>query len=502
MIRSVRRPNLAPVEGSTMARLIAGCGLIGVLCVAAIGARLDVLPILVGGVAMGVGTLVGLRWPILPLILFAALIPIEEVVVIDGFGTISRFAGILFAVTYAIPRLSRLKLSAMPLAAWGYIAWAVASVGWAIDPGTAAGQLVTLLQLFVIAVLIADFVVRQPAIVRPVLWAYSVSATAAALFGIQAFLVGGGRAAVFANQNPEHFAAALTPALIFGLNEVVNGKRRIVGAAIALVTTTAVIASGTRGAWIAVAVALLIMLTGLSPRRRIAMAGMAFALAVAVFQIPGVGDLISERAGSALATGGAGRTDIWAVAATIYQSSPFVGVGHANFPVAFTPEMVRASDVVTYARDVRGAHNLVILTIVELGPVGLLLLGAFLGPLILRRGWGAEALPVQAALVALVTQAMFVDMFANRKPIWLIIGFAAGLAYLRQRDRAAHGEEPDEISGQPVAIPPSPLAGGGRVSSLVLDRSGPWAAGPARADSSPGSAAPPRRARIDPAQSP
>ena len=118
------------------------------------------------------------RWPILPLALFAALIPLEEVVVIEGLGTISRFAGILFAVTYALPRLGHLKLGAMPPAAWAYLAWAVVSVGWALDPGTAGGQIVTCLQLFVVAVFVADFVVHRPAIVRPVLWVYSLSATA------------------------------------------------------------------------------------------------------------------------------------------------------------------------------------------------------------------------------------------------------------------------------------------------------------------------------------
>ena len=482
-----------------MARLIAACGVVGVLCVVAIGSRMDVLPILVGVTAMGVATLVGLRWPIVPLALFAALIPIEEVVVIDGLGTISRLAGILFAVSYGLPRLSRLKLDVMPLAAWAYLAWATVSIGWALDGGTAWGQLATLLQLFVVAVLIADFVVRQPAIVRPVLWAYSLSAAVAALIGLQTFLVGGARAAAFQDQNPEHFAAALTPALLFGLNEVINGNRRILGAAIALVTTTAVIVSGTRGAWIAVVAALLILLTGLSPRRRILMAGMAVALAVAVSQVPGVVELVGERTGSALATGGAGRTDIWSVAGTIYRSSPALGVGYANFPVAFTPEMVRASDVATWAQDVRGAHNLLIMTIVELGPIGLLLLCAFLGPLLLRRGWGAEALPIQAALVALVTQAMFVDMFTNRKPIWLIIGFAAGLVYLQRRNRAALGERQDAAPERPLAVRHPVVAGDGEVPSVGLRRSDAWAAAPARAGSSQGSVERPRHDRSDPA---
>ena len=270
-------------------------------------------------------------------------------------------------------------------------------------------------------------------------------------------------------------------------------------AAIALVTTTAVIVSGTRGAWIAVVAALLILFTGLSPRRRILMAGVAIALAVAVSQVPGVVELIGERTGNALATGGAGRTDIWSVAATIYRSSPALGVGYANFPVAFTPEMVRASDVATWAQDVRGAHNLLIQTIVELGPIGILLLCAFLGPLLLRRGWGDEALTIQAALVALVTQAMFVDMFSNRKPIWLMIGFAVALAYLQRRDRALQGERRDAAPDDLVAERPSLAEGNGEAPSVGLRPSGSWAAVPAHVGSSPGPVERLRRDRSDPA---
>jgi hypothetical protein len=93
--------------------LIAACGLVCVASAAALATRQDMLTILFGLGILGVVTLLGLRWPILSLALFAALIPLEQVVVIEGFGTISRFAGILFAVTYALPRLGHLKFGAM-----------------------------------------------------------------------------------------------------------------------------------------------------------------------------------------------------------------------------------------------------------------------------------------------------------------------------------------------------------------------------------------------------
>ena len=155
------------------------------------------------------------------------------------------------------------------------------------------------------------------------------------------------------------------------------------------------------------------------------------ALFVAAYQLPGVADLIAQRTGNAVSTGGAGRTDIWTVGANIYQSAPVFGVGFANFPIAYTPEVLAASNIHSaYQLTGYAPHNIVVGTVVELGPLGLLLLALFLGPLVLRRGWGPDAAMVQAALASLLVVALFLDVLSNQKQVWLIIGFAAGLSYL------------------------------------------------------------------------
>ena len=146
----------------------------------------------------------------------------------------------------------------MSPAAWLFLAWAVASLGWAIDPSVAWGELTTLLQLFLIALLVADLVSQRPDMVRQIMWVYSISAAATACVGIVSFLGYGPtsdiRAAALQDQNPAQFAAVLLPALIFGLFEALDGQRRLAGAGIALVTSVAVIVSGTRGAWVSIAV--------------------------------------------------------------------------------------------------------------------------------------------------------------------------------------------------------------------------------------------------------
>ncbi len=123
----------------------------------------------------------------------------------------------------------------------------------------------------------------------------------------------------------------------------------------------------------------------------------------------------------------------WSVALTIYETAPVLGVGFQNFSVAYTPERVRETDVGGYDSANKAPHNIVIGTMVELGPFGLLLLAAFLGPLVLKRGWGPEGAVVQAALAALVINALFLDLL-NRKQFWLIVGIACGLAYLSREE--------------------------------------------------------------------
>lgn len=440
--------------------LIAIGALLGAVSAAALAARFSMLPAAVALALAAVATVVSLRWPLLSLGIFAAFIPIEEVLLVDGFGTLSRFAGVLFAVSYGLPRLGHLTFGVMPPAGWAYVSWALVSMGWAIDPDAGWAQLTTLLQLFLIAVLVAHFVVQRPEIVRPVLWVYSLSAAVTAVIGTQYYIAQGvasTRGVAIQGQDPAQFAAVLLPALVFGLYEMLNGGRRIAGGAVALLTTAGVLISGTRGAWVAVVIVLLLfVLPQLTPRRRVAAVVAVLAIGAIVYQLPGASDLISERTGNALSTGGAGRTDIWSVAGTIYGSAPVLGVGYANFPAAYTAEAVAAAGITKFRLEGRAPHNAFIGTLIELGPLGVLLLGLFLGPLVLRGGWGPDAAAIQAALASLLTLALFLDILANRKQVWLLIGLAAGLAFLARRNRMTQASSSSLLNG--TLLPPGSIA--------------------------------------------
>ena len=285
-----------------------------------------------------------------------------------------------------------------------------------------------------------------------------------------------GRIAALTDQNPAYFAAILLPAIVFTLNELLHGRWLVTSAAIALAGTIGIAISGTRGAWLSLAVVVIVfLLPRLDPLRRAAAVVVVLALVLITLQIPGIAAIVNERTDTALSSGGAGRTDIWTVGLSIIESAPVTGVGLANFAIANTPELLRASSVQTTDPNSLAnleAHNLVISTLGELGIVGFVLLAVFLVPLVVRRGWGPDADFVQAGLASLVIIAMFQDMLA-RKELWLLIGMAAGLAYLKKQqavceDAADPGRRSVASSG-PTDV----------TDALWITRAYPWIEQPA-----------------------
>lgn len=426
--------------------------------VAAVGlaARLSLMTQVASVVAAGCFVLLSLRYPLLPLFAFAALIPLDEALFVEGFGPLGRFAGLAFAVAYAVPRLGRLRLGAMPVPGWLFAGWVLLSLVWALEPGVTMRQLPTFVQLFAITVLIADAVSRQPTLVRPLLLTYSVAAGLTGALAIASY-VGGGvtvqdRVSAFADQDVAQFAAILLPALVFALHELVDRRWVLLNGAIAAITLVAILLSGTRGAWVSIIVVLgLLVLPRLHGPARLRMIGLtALGIALAL-QLPGVGEAVVQRSETALSSGGAGRTDLWSVGVSIWADEPLTGVGYGNFPEAFTGERIRETDVEAGLSPGRGPHNLVLGTLGELGIVGLAALAAFILPLSRAASTSSAALTLQAGLASLLIAGMFLDL-DRRKELWLLLGLAAGLHAAAKRSRSRPEAEKEEPRLTPIVL--------------------------------------------------
>jgi O-antigen ligase len=397
------------------------------------------------------GLVAALVRPLPVLLVYVAFIPVEALFVLGELGTVARAAGAVFFAGYLLRRLGRIDLGAMPLLGWAFVAWAALSVTWAIDPGTALSQLATLAQLAIITVVIADLVAERPEVVPTILWTYTATATVVALVAVAAVVAGGEigdeRASAFSAQGPAHLTAVLLPAFFHLAFELTRVRRRaLVGSAL-VVVVAAILLSGTRSAWLAVAVMMLVaVVPRLGARALVPGALVGLALLAAV-QIPEVGALYADRIASALETGGAGRVDIWSVGLTIFARNPLIGVGYENFPVAFTPEVIRSAEVpgLNLGILVPGVapHSIVIGTLTELGVVGATLLAGFLAVVLFRPAaapWGGL---LKVILGALLFQALFLDLL-GRKQLWLVIGLLLGLAVAERRRRRRRAEDAAE----------------------------------------------------------
>lgn len=415
--------------------------LLAVAIVGGVGAATvtNTLPLVLAASALLILLVIGLRFPTLVLVLFAALIPLEDALSGEGTATATRFVGLIFAVAYVVNR-RRPHLATIPAAGWAFIVWATASGLWTIAFARWT-SIVTLLQLFTLALLVGDLISRDLRAARVVMWAYSASAAVTVLVFVAVPFLSGVSAyrwAAFQYQNPTQFAAVLVPAflfLVFEISQTSSRPRANIVAALSLAGVAlvgwGVIMTGGRGATIALAIGVAVMAaTGTGHRRsRLLVVAVGVLAAAAALLVPGLVEPILTRFSYAAADGGAGRLDIWAVGATIFAEHPIFGVGYASSPAAFTPEAVRMSDLpgLRWVGYGAGLHSILMTTAAELGVIGVVFLGLFLWRVLNARSSLGLWNFVRAALVATLVQAMFLDML-ERKQLWLLMGLALGIA--------------------------------------------------------------------------
>lgn len=441
--------------GGARARHLAGviASLLLIVVAVALAARYDALLGLLGGLALAIGAAAALRWPTLLLYVYAASIPLNFVVPPGAGGTVARVLGIVFVVGYLLRRLPVLRPGLAPVVLWALLGWLLASTLWAIDPQIAWSGWLSLAQLAAVTVLIASIVSAEPAEIGRVMWAYSASAVLTAGIGIVTYLQNPAifltRAVAFESEDPALFASALIPAVLYLIHSLTSADVKLVAraaaAAGALVCVAAVALSGTRSAWLGLLAAGAVWVV-FRPSRRLALgfATVAVGVLALVVLVPGVSDFLLDRAGSATESGGAGRTDLWAVGYSAFTTSPLIGVGFANFPLAFNQQAIDLSPVsVLAAEDLvsgRGSHNVVLASLVETGLIGASLLVATMLTVLRgtgRAGWGTI---VQVTLVALLVQALLLDILLQ-KQMWLLLAFGIGLAAHRRGVPDSSGAE-------------------------------------------------------------
>jgi O-antigen ligase len=234
-----------------------------------------------------------------------------------------------------------------------------------------------------------------------------------------------------------------------------SAAERVLGFVGLPVLAIALLASGSRGPVLALALAsvLLIVLMPGSREKRKRLLSMVAAAAATFVLVPSVvpGDAI-ERATSILTGSDAGlssngRTELWGKAWEMFVEHPLVGAGTGAF--------ARVDPVQLYP------HNILLEAAGELGIVGaaavlaLLATGIAAATRTYREGRGAvraQMALLVAMLTAAILNAMLSDGLEDANRVWLIVGLVYGLGA-----RASEGALAEEPSAPKQQLPHPPL---------------------------------------------
>lgn len=414
--------------------------LAAIAAIAAVGTGLERLVLLLAGL-LGLGTVVAaMRNPNVLFYAYCAAIPLSDVLPPGPAGTIGRIAGLVFFIGYLVLRPNSLRPGIIPVVGWLYVGWTLASTLWAVDTDSSFEAWISLGQLFAITVLVASIVATRPELARGGLVAYAATATATALVAALPALQGSvdylSRASAFGGQNPAGFASLLVPAVVLLMGEAqargCNRALRILAFAALATCIIAVGLSGTRSAWLGIAVALVAWIALQRDARQLtAVVAVGAGLVLLMAIVPGASAFLLERTGTSITSGGSGRTDIWAVGLQIFANQPIFGVGFGNFPLAFTPNVIAQVAGASTGGPGRDPHSVLLGAFAETGLVGGALLMLFFGTALVRlRGNGLTNV-IRAALIGLFVESFFLETLL-RKHLWLFVGVALGLAVAGQ----------------------------------------------------------------------
>jgi O-antigen ligase len=403
------------------------------------------------------------------LLLLIAALPIDAVGSLGppGTATITRLLGVgVMAgwVLHVLLRRERVVLGRPGGLLLAYLAFAASSLLWAEDRAAAFATLELLVQLFVLYLMVVNLLPSWDAI-RRALDVLLVSTTVVALFVFwQLPGLDGPRATLQLGDeafNPNQLAAGLVLPVFAGVALGGSSSRWWRAAAVVPLVVAALL-TGSRGATVAL-LAGAVALVAARPRivARIVALGVVVALAAAVLVPADRRAMLGDRYAAIVEDRGSGRLDIWRVGTGMVADRPVIGVGLAGFQPSFYGYMDGADVDPRWAREwsnrygQRGAHNVYLQTLAELGVAGLALLLAALGAHVAaawrEQRWAAAAREHDAAALALsllciltVLLALFVngDLLAG-KSAWVVLGMVqagalAGEAARRRRRSARH----------------------------------------------------------------
>lgn len=366
------------------------------------------------------------------LLLFVIVVPIENVYVMPGVGSLSSVTGLLM-LALAVPLFLtrggfRLRPQTLAVVLLGlYVLWSFAGLAWTVDVSSTLTYAMTFAQLLVVVVIAWQLTVTE-ARKRALSRAYLIGCTLAVFDGVNNFFQG--REAVFqrfaaTNTDPNDYALTLVIGipLAWGLFSHGRQRWRLAYLLYIPVALAAIVLSASRGGALAAGVALLSVPIGLTwlDRGGKRLVGLVALAGIAVIPLvwPAIEPLAQsnfERLSTLseeLATGTLNdRSLIWKATMDVFAQRPVIGVGGGALPVSIERE----------AGISQLAHNTYLSVAVELGVVGFLLftLIIIVIALPLVRNLNSHTAPGLLMLVSLLIGMMSLT-WEFKKPLWLAL---------------------------------------------------------------------------------
>ena len=365
--------------------------------------------------------------------LLVLIIPLENMFVFEGVGTITRFVG---AFCMAIAFISLIvekrgrRFGGMQAAFGVFLLWSMATFLWTLNFEQSRRALLTMSQLFAFVWLIWEFAPderHQLGLLR----AYVFGAMISVLTTINAFMQG--QATYYMRYSTRGFdpndlgltlALAVPMAWYMAMRSDSRWARWFYRLYLPA-SFMAVLLTASRAAFIAMLIGSLYVLWSvqrMSMWKRLALWGGIFAAGWALLQfIPKTSWMRLMTIGAELTSGTlGGRVGIWRDGLTVFMNHPLCGVGVGAF---------RSGLLLTQRTYEAAPHNLFLSILVGQGLIGLLLFflvmfSAMRGlgnmPVLMRRMW-------LVVLLTWVTGVMTLG-WEFRKPTWLVFGLLAVMA--------------------------------------------------------------------------
>ena len=405
--------------------------------------------------------IVALQWPLeAALGIYAFLIPFESLMAY-GHGqnatTINWLVGAASGMALLAKGVATKRLSwpGRPALWWSlFLAWAVLSTLWALQPAAAMHLLPTVVSVALLYLVAVSWKITKREFKVLTAWMVLGGCIAAGFTAYEftqgitwsSFLGSSGRASLVVGGrevNPNSLATDLLLPFSFAVSLFFSARRwpqALLGIGATGIIASAVYLTMSRTSLLGLAVVICVYLVRVRLQRRtLAIASILVLVALAM---PAA---FFSRVSESLADRGSGRLDIWSVGLVMVKHYGVTGVGLANFQVAYTNFAGHASRFFGYGR---GAHNMYLEVAVEFGVVGMILLLAALVSN-LRVLWQAQTaherrpmylVAVEASCwAAIVAQFFAGETFAKSLWFtWTVCLMAAKLA--QQEKEAAPGE--------------------------------------------------------------